>query len=76
MIPKPGSAWRPIGEYDKGPNGDGKINKDSVEVPRDIEAGKQVQRHMIAIIGEYRLWSKRQANSINICISVLFATEK
>jgi len=36
----PGSAWRPLGEYNKGPNGDGKINKDSVEVPRDIEAGE------------------------------------
>ena len=37
---------------------------------------EQVQRHMIAIIGEYGLWSKRQANSINICISVLFCHGK
>ena len=41
LILKPGSAWRPLSEYNKGPNGDGKINKDSVEVPRDIEAGKK-----------------------------------
>ena len=71
----PGGPWASITRVQTEMGRSTKILLRSPGILKQVNK-KQVQRHMIAIISEYGLWSKRQANSINICISALFATEK